>query len=141
MDHKERLQDKKDAQERYKLKLEHEKEKRVGIFIALWIGIAFLAFAVLCVSSYLGAKKHERNLQATVEQIMIDIENGNFASARVKANSLYWESEWSSNGRTRWNATRKEIIKQIDEAEKKAELKKEDALGDENEGFWSWFGG
>ena len=93
MEHKERMQDKHDSQERYKLHLEQVKEKREGLFFAMFFGIAILAFAILCVSSFIGAKKQERELQSIVDQIIVDIENEDFVSARIKANSLYWESE------------------------------------------------
>lgn len=51
---------------------------------------------------------------------MIDIDNGDFSSAYVKANTLYWDDSWTSEGEDKWDATRKEVIKQIEEAEKKA---------------------
>ena len=38
----------------------------------------------------------------------------------MKANSLYWDDHWTSEGEDKWDASRKEIIKQIEEAEKKA---------------------
>ena len=57
-----------------------------------------------------------------VEQIMIDIENEEFAQAYIKATSLYWDDSWSSNEKKKWDATRKAIIKQINEAEIQAGL-------------------
>ena len=56
-----------------------------------------------------GAKKQE--LQATVDQIMIDSKNEDFINAYVKAYSLYWDDIWASKGEDKWSATRKEIIK------------------------------
>ena len=53
----------------------------------------------------------------TVDEIEIDIENGDFSSAYIKAETLYWDSSWSSEGKKKWNSTRKAVIKQIQEAE------------------------
>lgn len=129
MEHEERLQDKHNAQERYRMELEL-KNNRLSIvrgFIVLSLGI------VMCLTLYgvgnTKIKKQEQELQAIVEQIMIDIENEDFAAAYVKANSLYWDESWTSEGKEKWDATRKEIIKQIKEAEKDAD----------DVGFWDLF--
>lgn len=90
-----------------------------------------------------GAKKQEQELQAIVDQIMIDIENEDFAAAYVKANSLYWDDSWTSEGEDKWDATRKEIIKQIEEAEKKSTgsiTNSSDEDEDDGGDFWGWFG-
>ena len=88
-----------------------------------------------------GAEAQEKKLQAIVDEIMIDIDNGDFDEARVKANMLYWDSEYTSRPKKKWDQTRKEILKQIDKAEKEAEkaakeaeneAKKEDKTG------WFW---
>ena len=90
-----------------------------------------------------GVKKQEQELQAIVDQIMIDIENEDFVDAYVKANSLYWEDNWTSEGEDKWDATRKEIIKQIEEVEKKATgstTNSSDEDEDDGSGFWDWLG-
>lgn len=143
MEHKERLQERRDAQERYRMEFKQKDERRTlaivfGIFgalIALWLIILAVGNA--------GAKKQEQELQAIVDQIMIDIKNEDFAAAYVKANSLYWDDSWTFEGKDKWDATRKEIIKQIEEAEKKAtgsttNSSEEDK--DDGGGFWNWFG-
>ena len=74
---------------------------------------------------------------------MIDIENEDFAAAYVKANSLYWDDSWTSEGEDKWDATRKEIIKQIEEAEKAATGSSSHESTDEEDdggGFFDWFG-
>ena len=61
----------------------------------------------------------------------------------VKANSLYWDDSWTSEGEDKWDATRKEIIKQIEEAEKNATgstTNSSDEDEDDDVGFWDWFG-
>ncbi len=63
----------------------------------------------------------EAVLQETVEEIMNDIESGDFVSARVKAETLYYTENWSDDIEEKWDATRQELIKQIDAAEDAAE--------------------
>ena len=120
MEHKERLQDKHDAQERYKLEYEKKSEKRAAIITFSCFGAVFILIGLLYLFGNAGVAKQERELQAIVDQIMVDIENEDFAEAYVKANSLYWDDSWTSEGKDKWNATRKEILKQIKEAEKKS---------------------
>ena len=92
MEHEERMQDKQYAHERFIIESE-QKDQRNALKIVLAI---FGALAVLLtISSCFGkasVKKQELELQAIVDQIMIDIENEDFAEAYVKANSLYWDA-------------------------------------------------
>jgi len=71
--------------------------------------------------------QQEATLQETVEEALDDIENGNFAAARIKAESVYYTEGWSHEIEEKWDATRKELIKQIDAAEDAAEEAKEQA--------------
>ena len=143
MEHKERLQEKRDAQERYRMEFKQKDERRT---LAIVFGIFGAIIAMCLINSAVGnagAKKQERELQAIVDQIMIDIENEDFAAAYVKANSLYWDDSWTSEGEDKWDATRKEIIKQIEEAEKNATgstTNSSDEDEDDDGGFWDWFG-
>lgn len=140
MEHEENLQDKRDAQERFKMETERKTQRNTLLIV---FGI-FGAIIVFClIASLIGnvsVKRQEQELQTIVDQIMIDIENENFAQAYVKANSLYWDASWTSDGEEKWDATRKEIIKQIKEAEKKATGTQSDSSEDESKGsFWDWF--
>lgn len=141
MEHKERLQEKRDAQERYRMEFKQKDERRT---MAILFGILGAMIAMSLIIPAVGAKKQERELQAIVDQIMIDIENEDFAAAYVKANSLYWDGSWTSEGEDKWNATRKEIIKQIEEAEKNATgsttNSSDEDEDDDGGGFWDWFG-
>lgn len=143
MEHKERLQEMRDAQERYRMEFKQKDERRT---LAIVFGIFGAIIALCLITSAVGnagAKKQEQELQAIVDQIMIDIENEDFAAAYVKANSLYWDDSWTSEGEDKWDATRKEIIKQIEEAEKKATgstTNSSDEDEDDGGGFWDWFG-
>ena len=120
MEHKEHLQDKKDAQERYRMESE-QKEKKHGMAVGLAMFAAL--FAMMFIFGFVlsaSEKKQEQELQAVVDQIMVDIENEDFASAYIKANSLYWDDSREKEETTKWDAIREATIKQIEEAEKKA---------------------
>lgn len=143
MEHKERLQDKRDAQERYRMEFKQKDERRTLAIVFGILGAIIAMCLIISAVGNAGAKKQDRELQAIVDQIMIDIENEDFAAAYVKANSLYWDDSWTSEGEDKWDATRKEIIKQIEEAEKKATGSITNSSNeDEDDGgsFWGWFG-
>ena len=65
--------------------------------------------------------QQEAELHAIVEEVLQDIENRNFEAAHIKAETIYYTEGWSSDIEKKWNATRKELIKQIENAEKVAE--------------------
>ena len=143
MEHKERLQDKRDAQERYRMEFKQKDERRTLAIVFGILGAIIAMCLIISAVGNAGAKKQDRELQAIVDQIMIDIENEDFAAAYVKANSLYWDDSCTSEGEDKWDATRKEIIKQIEEAEKKATGSITNSSNeDEDDGgsFWDWFG-
>ena len=143
MEHKERLQEKRDAQERYRIEFKQKDERRTLAIVFGILGAIIAMCLIISAVGNAGAKKQDRELQAIVDQIMIDIENEDFAAAYVKANSLYWDDSWTSEGEDKWDATRKEIIKQIEEAEKKATGSITNSSNeDEDDGgsFWDWFG-
>ena len=142
MEHKEKLQEKRDAQERYRMEFKQKDER---ITLAIYFGIfaiIILGCLIFGIVGEAGARRQEHELQSVVEQIMIDIENEDFAKAYVRANSLYWDDNWTSEGEDKWNATRKEIIKQIEEAEKRAtgSTTNHSTEGeDDSKSFWDWF--
>ena len=143
MEHKERLHEKRDAQERYRMEFKQKDERRTLAIVFGIFGAIIAMCLIISAVGNAGAKKQERELQAIVDQIMIDIENEDFAAAYVKANSLYWDDSWTSEGEDKWDATRKEIIKQIEEAEKNATgstTNSSDEDEDDDGGFWDWFG-
>lgn len=143
MEHKERLQDKRDAQERYRMEFKQKDERRTLAIVFGILGAIIAMCLIISAVGNAGAKKQDRELQAIVDQIMIDIGNEDFAAAYVKANSLYWDDSWTSEGEDKWDATRKEIIKQIEEAEKKATGSTTNPSNEDEDdggGFWDWFG-
>ena len=81
----------------------------------------------------------EIEFQQVVDEIMKDIENGDFNSARVKAESLHYTADWSSEVEEKWDSTREELLEQIDEAEKAAKKEAKKAEKEANKasrGTW-----
>lgn len=133
MEHKERMLDKKHEQERYILDKEEQTEKREyknGLIIgAVIVVICFL----ICGGVILSAKSNsdrQEELQIIVEEVMIDIENGDFGEAKIKANTIYYTADWSSDIEKKWDNTRESLLDQIEEAEKEA---------NGGGGFFDWF--
>ena len=141
MEHKERLQEKRDSQERYRMEFKQKDERRtLAVVFGIFGAIIALCLIISAVGNA-GAKRQERELQTIVDQIMIDIENENFAAAYVKANALYWDDSWTAEGEDKWNAIREEIINQVEEAEKNATGGTSNCSDEEedNGSFWDWF--
>lgn len=140
MDHKERLQDKRNAQERYILDFKKNDEKRTLIISCSIFIVLGIIISTIILLGNIGTQHQEHRLHSTVDQIMIDIKNEDYAAAYIKANSLYWNDSWTSEGEDKWNATRKEIINQIKEAEKKVTGTTTGLPSEENNNsFWNWF--
>lgn len=140
MEHKEKMQDKRDAQERFKIESERKIDKAVLFILGGCVVLGLVGCSIFLMMGEIGVKQQEQELQATVDQIMIDIENEDFASAYVKANSLYWDDSYTSEGEEKWDAIREEIINQIEEAEKEAKGDTSNSSDeDEDKGFFDWF--
>lgn len=118
MEHDERMADKKYGHEKYKIeqkaKQEHFEAKK-GILITLACIIGCL---VLFIGWFGSSRQQENELQQLVEEIQEDIENENFDTAYVKAQSIRYTGEWSSKIEEKWDSVRKEVIDQIIQAEK-----------------------
>lgn len=137
IEHAEKMQDKRDTQERYKIESKNKSERtknkqKIILGIIGVIGcIIFLTAPFLLARSR--SDNEEQKLQNTVDEIMVDIENENFEDAYVKANSLYYTAGWSDDIKEKWDRTRESVIKQIENAEKESK-------GENNDnGFWDWF--
>jgi DNA-directed RNA polymerase subunit RPC12/RpoP len=87
------------------------------------IALLIIVTIAVVLGGIVGYAKHasnveERELQQIVDEVLIDIENEDFEEAYVKANSLYYTSDWSRDIERKWNNTRKALIEQIEKAEK-----------------------
>lgn len=122
---KERMQDKKYAADKEKWERKEKSKSRAAIrgflIAAICVVAYFLFIEVYFNSEKKASDKQEAELQTIVEEVMVDIENGDFESAHIKAETIYYTEGWSSEIEDKWDATRKELIKQIEDAEEKAE--------------------
>lgn len=109
--------------------IEFKKEKELQnrkdepkIWLSLLI-VFIICFGLLGIMAIIEQKKDESietELQSTVNEIYVDIENGNYDKALVKANSLYYTGAGSeSQTAKKWNSTRESLIKLIEEKMKK----------------------
>lgn len=144
MAHQEKMKTMQYEQERYKItKKEQRKTKEANRNVIYTVAIvaAVIIFNVAVFGSMERKSiKEEQQLQATVQEIMADIESGNFDEAYVKANSLHYTAGWSDDIEKKWDETRKTLLKQIEQAEKDSEKKANEAeKGNSGGGFFDWF--
>lgn len=135
MEHQEKMKDKQYAQERYVLEEKNKQSNFVkkreiikGMVIA---GVCVLFFGGFFLSAKIGSDREEEKLQAIVDEVMVDIEQGNYDEAYIKANSLYYTADWSSEIEEKWDNTREALLEKITDAEK--------GDSDSNGGFFDWF--
>ena len=89
------------------------------------LSIAIPLAAILFFVGIFGVAKHNSNveeerLQTIVDEVMVDIKNGDFDEAYIKAESIRYTSDWSSDIEKKWDETRETLIKKIEKAEKEA---------------------
>lgn len=132
MRHQARMREQQYERERRKEEQKRKEEKRAGIVLGIVMLVWILFIAVGATSSKKKSDQEEAHLQTIVEEVMIDIENGNFDEATIKANTIHYTSNKSHDIEKKWDETRKALLKQIKEAEKEA--KKESGGG-----FFNWF--
>lgn len=103
-------------------------KRKIKRWSALGTVLIMLACVIGLFVSFNGAKeasdRQEQELQAIVDEIMQDIEDGNFNEAYIKAEKIRYTENWSNEIKDKWDATRKEIIKQIKIAEREANKEK-----------------
>ena len=115
--------DSKERLEMEKLRQKGKEDKRTLLIV---ISIFLLMFAVIGIFVGIGkynSNLEEEKLEALAEEIMIDIENGNYDQAFVKANKIHYTAGWSSEIEEKWNEIRESLLKQIEEAKLKSENK------------------
>ena len=84
---------------------------------AIWIPILLLLLPAIL---FFGGKaiQHgnlEKKLQATVQEIQVDISNGDYDTALIKAQSLHMDDDWSSESKEHWDEQRTSLIRLIEE--------------------------
>lgn len=127
MGHKERMRDKQYT-ENHAAWERIERTKHFSFVRYLVLCAAFVAFFCgIFGVAYFHSNREEKQLQNTVNAIMLDIENGDYVSARIKANELHYTADWSDETKQKWDDTREQLLKEIDKAEK--ETKKSERHG------------
>lgn len=111
----------------YKHKMKSVRNRKIMLLSILIISFFFLGFILIMPlghfsSEYKKEMALERELNAIVEEIQVDIKEENYDSALIKANSLYFDKSLSTSKYKEWNEQRKSLIKLINE--KKKESKK-----------------
>lgn len=130
---KERMQDKKYAAKK------DENKSQIITFLTI---IGSLLVVLLIISVFFASEKkesdeQEKELREIVEEVMEDIDDGDFEAAYIKAETIYYTAGWSSDIEDKWDATRKELIEQIEAAEKKAKKEKKESEGKDT--WWNPF--
>ena len=120
MEHKERIKNKQYDQERFKMEFKEKTKSRSSKFGFMSLGAIILLSMIMIFFGNVGAKNQHEELQLLVDEIMIDMENENYKNAYIKANLLYWDDSYTSEGEDKWNLTREAILNVIAEAEKES---------------------
>ncbi|MCG7344490.1 hypothetical protein MHZ92_10115 [Sporosarcina sp. ACRSL] len=134
------MRDKQYEHQRYRLdnKVKHinNESNRKLISSVIAISVFVLLFVVLFGSMYVKSVSEEKRLEAKVDEvdeIIIDIDNGDYGAAYIKANSLHYTSDWSSEVEDKWDNTRKNLLEKIEQAEKQS------TDNNDSGGFFNWF--
>lgn len=141
MQHQKQMQKDKFAQEKDIWERNEKSKSKEWLRNSLPI-ILLLAISISCfVSSEIyfnleekASIKQEEQLQQIVDEVMVNIKNEDYVSARIKAETIYYTENWSDEIEKKWNATRKQLLKEIDAAEK---AKKKESKDDS--GWFNWF--
>lgn len=109
------------------IEMKEEKEKQnakhehIGTIILIAMIIALFAFYVIFFSnSEHKSNIQEKELQQIVEDVKYEVSQGNFEEAYLKAKSIKYTADWSSEIEEKWEETRKEMIDYVIREEKKA---------------------
>lgn len=102
----------------------------------LWLGKIAALFAVFAVCALLFMipqiifsteeiehKALENKLESLVEQVEQSINNEEWQTARIKANQIIMDDNWSTDSKEKWDSIRESLIEEIEEAQGRAEGK------------------
>ena len=126
--HKERMRDKQ-YEENHNAWVRGENTKhyeflRYFLYLAFLFGLLFVIGTIMSIES----NNEEKQLSNTVDEIIQDINDGNYSEARIKAQSLYYTSGESEEHKKKWDDTREQLLKEIDKAEKEAKKSERQGL-------------
>lgn len=101
----------------YITKIKEIKKEKIKNYAIIFGPIAFLFVLLLCIviPVKVSASSTEKKLNATVQEIQMDIKNGDYDEALIKANTLHYDEDWSSAKAKDWDEQREELIDLINE--------------------------
>lgn len=105
------------------------KRKRIIEKNKSWLGtVALIAMMILIPSviflpQQIKHKSLENQLESLVEQVQQAIENEEWQTARINANQIIMDDNWSTESKEKWDSVRMSLIVEIEEAQDKAEGK------------------
>ena len=106
------------AKEEREFKAEEEKKSNkrwlIGTIAAL------LIIGILIALTTMPARRERKQLESLYAEIQVDVKNGDYDTALLKANRLRASNEQSLQVRLQWNSTRNELIKQIERLQKES---------------------
>lgn len=95
---------------------EEKKSNKVTLIICLLSALFMLAIpTIIFLPMENESKSQEQQLQNIVNEIYIDINSGNYESALIKAKSLHYTANWSSDIEEKWDDMRESLIEIIEE--------------------------
>lgn len=120
-------------QKNNEFKFKKEKYKDKSLLISLFVFMLFIALMLIMIS--IEVETPDRQLNKLIENTQNYIQSGDYDSARLETNKIHYDGlfyEFSHH--KKWNSARKELLKQIEAAEKEA-IKQEKQTSDNS---WSW---
>lgn len=94
---------------------EKKKNSRGFIFAILgMVGVMILALGMIGIGR-LSHNAKEKKLEQTVQEIQMDIINGDYDSALIKAQSLHMDDNYSSDSKEHWDEQREQLIELIEQ--------------------------
>ena len=116
----ERMQERRFTAEQKKRKSNNLSTLVVVFLVLACVVGSFISLKSSLDSSEEASDRQEEELQAIVDEVLQDIENGNFREAYIKAERIRYTESWTSEIEDKWDATREAVIEQIEEAENQA---------------------
>ena len=86
-----------------------------------WALVAFvLVFVMIFTIPYVIHRRHIAKLERLVTEVEELIAEGEYSKARIKAMEIVDDSDWSDDSEKKWNGIRKNLLEEINKAEKQA---------------------
>lgn len=91
------------------------KSRKTRNTIILGLCLMFVPAILFGLVGYIPHRMRENKLEQTVQEIQVDISNGDYDAALIKAQSLHMDDNWSSESKEHWDEQRESLIKLIEQ--------------------------